>query len=235
MKFRKRDKVYCISTISADGSEFVDWVQFYWVWRFGLTYDICGYFDNRPRLKVDFIFFSLTLILPFRNEWTDECDPPIWGVAISHNTFWVHLGGSGNGGNKWWAWDIPFISKKWVRRSILLENNTWEHESPGDEKSFHLSEWDAKKKTWRYNFTDKYDGEIIPAKITVEEMEWRPKWLTWTNLFAKVRRVIEVSFEKEVGERKGSWKGGVLGCGYELLDGESPVECIKRMETEKEF
>ncbi len=76
MKFRKKDKYYYISTENKNEFEFNNWVIFYWGWQFDISYEKCGYFDNRPRINLDLIFFSLSLVLPFRNEWTDECDPP---------------------------------------------------------------------------------------------------------------------------------------------------------------
>jgi hypothetical protein len=57
----------------------------------------------------------------------------------------------------------------------------------------------------------------------------------WTSLFAIVRRTIDVHFSKEVGEYKGSWKGGTLGCVYEILLDEEPLDCLKRMERERKF
>lgn len=66
-------------------------------------------------------------------------------------------------------------------------------------------------------------------------MEWRPLGLMWTSLFAKTRKSICIDFDKEVGKRKGSWKGGCTGCSYELLDGEVPRNCLRRMEIERTF
>ena len=210
---------------------------FYFTNSFDISFEICGYFDNRPRINFDIIFFSLELILPFRNSWTDECDPPKWGISIHDNTVWIYRGGKGNmkGGNKWWTWNIPFLTKNWVRSSILLKNNTWEHETKGNTKNFYEEKWKKKQAVWNYRYTDKYEGEIIPTTIYVEEREWRPKWLEWTSLFAEKRRTIDVHFSKECGKRKGSWKGGTIGCGYELLPNEHPLSCIKRMEKEREF
>lgn len=214
-----------------------NWIIFYFANSFDISFEICGYFDNRPRINLDLIFFSLELILPFRNKWTDECDPPKWGISIHGNTFWIYRGGKGNlnGGNKWWTWDIPFFKKEWVRTSILLKDDTWEHENKRNRKNFYREEWKEKQKSWNYNYVDKYDGLIIPTTIYVGEMEWRPKWLTWTKLFGKVSRYIDVRFSKEVGSKKNDWKGGVLGCGYELIPGESPLDCLKRMEKERDF
>lgn len=161
-----------------------EFLVFYFTNSFDISFEICGYFDNRPRINLDIIFFNLKLILPFRNSWTDECDPPKWGISIHDNTVWIYRGGKGNmeGGNKWWTWRIPFLTKSWVRSSILLKNNTWEHETKGNTKNFYEEKWKKQQAVWNYRYTDKYDGEIIPTTIYVEEREWRPKWLEWTSL-----------------------------------------------------
>lgn len=238
MKFRKRENCYYLSMVSKKNEyEYIDWLIFYWGWHFDIGYETCGYFDNRPRINLDLIFFSLTLILPFRNKWTDECDPPKYGLSIHNNTVWIYRGGKGNmgGGNKWWTWNIPFITKEWVRTSVLLKDDTWEHETTGNRKDFWKDEWKQKQKQWTYDYTDSYDGEVIPTTIYVNEREWRPKWLMWTKLFATTRRSIDIHFSKECGRRKGDWKGGTLGCSYELLPNESPMQCLQRMEKERKF
>jgi len=94
---------------------------------------------------------------------------------------------------------------------------------------------EQKQKSWTYDYTDKYDGEIIPTTIYVEEREWRPKWLKWTKLFNLVNTSIDVHFSKEVGKDKGSWKGGTIGCSYSLLPNEHPLDCLKRMEKERDL
>ena len=90
------------------------WILFYFSNRFDISYEKCGYFDSRPRIKIALGFFSLSIILPFYDkEWEEnECDPK-WGNAIHNNTFWIYRGGKGNmnGGNKWWTYDFPFINK----------------------------------------------------------------------------------------------------------------------------
>ena len=80
-------------------------------------------------------------------------------------------------------------------------------------------------------------GEIqnVTATIGVDEYEHRRLWLRWLPLFARVRRSIDVRFSGEVGERAGSWKGGCIGCGYEMLADETPEECLYRMQEERKF
>lgn len=146
-----------------------------------------------------------------------------------------------------WQWgnynsyDMPWANT-WIRTSILLKAPAehlpplvWEHETKGDRKGFYNEEWKEQQYMIEYNYTDKYDGEIIPTKIYVEEREWRQRWLKWTSLFSNVRRTIDVHFSKEIGSRKGSWKGGTIGCGYIMKRGETALECIKRMEQERTF
>lgn len=54
-------------------------------------------------------------------------------------------------------------------------------------------------------------------------------------LLGDVQRTIDVEFDDEVGERSGSWKGGTMGCGYEMRASETPWETLRRMERERKF
>ncbi len=239
MKFRKRDNCYYISTVNKEKYETTDWVIFYWGWHFDISYEVCGYFDNRPRINLDLIFFSLTLVLPFRNKWTDECDPPKWGVAYHNQTIWINKGGkgNGNGGNKWWSAYVPW-SPQWVRTSNLRKDGQWEHETKGNNKDFYKEEWSEIiwRETYPYAYTLR-SGAVQNrlATIKVEEREWRWHWFKWLPLTKKQRRSIAIDFNDEVGEETGSWKGGCTGCGYELLKNETPLECLRRMEKERKF
>ena len=57
MKFRKNDNCYYVSTVNKEYGT-TDWLIFYWGWRFDISYEICGYFDNRPRINLDLVFFN---------------------------------------------------------------------------------------------------------------------------------------------------------------------------------
>jgi len=39
--------------------------------------------------------------------------------------------------------------------------------------------------------------------------------LNWTPI-TRTAHYIDVQFSDEVGERSGSWKGGTIGCAYEM-------------------
>jgi hypothetical protein len=58
------------------------------------------------------------------------------------------------------------------------------------------------------------------------------RWCPWKKM---VHTSIDVKFDGEVGERTGSWKGGTIGCSYEMLPHETPENTLRRMESEREF
>ena len=211
-------------------------------WTFNITYDVCDYFSPYPEINISIFGFHFCFVLPFRNNWTDECDPPRYGIAVHSDTFWIYLGGKGNmgGGTKWWTWSIPFFTKIHVRHDVECNVDGEIKMIPYKNLESHGKDYIPLKENklvnvHTYNYTDAYDGEIIPCKYWVEEREWRPKWLTWIGLFKDVKKYIEIEFDKEVGKKKGSWKGGCIGCSYDLKPGETPEECLKRMEKERKF
>jgi len=197
---------------------------------------------------------NLNFHLPITSKW-DDCDPPEYGIAYHSNKIWIYRGGEGNlnGGNKWWTITMPW-DYDWVRTSRLkstaIEPNPdgpsnsqlnyafWIHESKGN----RLDTWkdEFKSQLWSRDYPYVYrlkSGKIQEriATVKVEEREWRMRWLRWTTRFNKVRRDIAIDFNDEVGERTGSWKGGCTGCGYNLNPGETPLECLRRMEKERKF
>jgi hypothetical protein len=235
------------------------WVSAWKGWGFRLTYAICGYFDSRPEIHICLIYGHFVFRMPWRSKgWEDECDPPEWGIAAHHQTFWIYRGGkgNGNGGNKWWTIYAPW-QWSWVRTSYLLNYKKginpnppglatskrnkwyWEDEVTSHrikdryEKTFQDRIW---KETHPYTYTLKR-GEVQhrTATITIEEREWRLYWFKWLPLIKKVSRSINIEFSGEVGEQTGTWKGGCIGCSYSLLPGETPLQCLRRMEKERKF
>lgn len=215
------------------------YLSFWFAWRFEISFSICGYFDNRPRINLGLLFFHMIIKLPFRNSWTDECDPPTWGIRCDSDMLFIYRGGKGNlnGGNKWWTMYAPWMWT-WVRTSALKKDGTWEHETPKNNKNFYREEWNDVlwSETHPYTYVLR-SGEVQKrlATIKIEEREWKWYWFKWLNKPRRVQRTISIDFDGEVGERSGSWKGGTTGCGYELLVNETPLECLRRMEKERSF
>ena len=215
------------------------WFKLWKDWKIDLTYRKCGYFDPHPEIHISMFGLHAVFVMPWTNDkWGDECDPPTYGVQVHDNTFWLMLGGKGNmnGGSKWWTWDIPFFTKIHVKHLVETKDGKMINSDLLGQKNPYISYYDDERVNKHYTkYIDSYDGSEIDCVYWKESREWRPKWLTWTSWFADKREYIEVDFKQEVGRRKGSWKGGVMGCSYDLLPGETPEECIRRMEKEKDF
>jgi hypothetical protein len=78
-----------------------------------------------------------------------------------------------------------------------------------------------------------FDGEIVAATAYVEEREWSRgsgRW-QWVQNFLPplIRRCLTIAYASEVGTEKGSYKGGSIGGGVDLLPGELPLTALKRL------
>ena len=125
----------------------------------------------------------------------------------------------------------------WYRTSRLLADETWHHEISG----FKETRIDAESlDIWYEEHPYRYvcnDGTIqdVFATVSVVEREWRWKWFKFTPFISKVSRDIEVEFSEGIGEGVTSWKGGVLGCSYDMKKGDTPFLTLRRMERERRF
>lgn len=196
--------------------------------------------------------FSVYLVFE-RGFRCKECET---GIAIHNGGFWVYpLSYSMEWCRKdpWWrqsyCWHFPW-ELNWWRTDVLTIDQTrivW-HDERATRKSkdglsrnsidrLHdrMAAEKANSITLPYRYTLK-NGEVqsVNAEVHVSEMEWRARW--WPVLRnRKVCRSIGVNFSSEVGEETGSWKGGCVGCGYDLHPGEAAEACLRRMERERKF
>lgn len=163
----------------------------------------------------------------------DQCETPSYGIYFHMNQLGISIGENVK------LYDLPWYFE-WIRTSALGNDGKWYHET---RKNRNMNFYDMDKwndilyhETVPYKYTTKYGVEQnCLATIRVEEREWRWKWFTWFKYFSKVRRDIEINFNDDIGERKGSWKGGVTGCSYTMLKNETPLDCLRRMERERIF
>lgn len=216
-------------------------------WRPGIGLKLYHYGDEGSRygLMVNLGWPCIHFKIPVRRYKAKEFGGfgPSWGFSFFEKS--IHL----NWGEKCKIIDMPWASGTCVRSSNLLRDGTWAHEDPrykaikDMEKRWAVREAHqqfVKANEWQETYPYRYvlrSGEVQDrsATVKVEEREWRQHWLKWTRLFANVQRTISVDFSDEVGERSGSWKGGCTGCGYELKPGETPEQCLRRMEAERKF
>lgn len=132
---------------------------------------------------------------------------------------------------KSWCKHLPWKQWRCVRHSVYHPDGThfFTEERGGD---FRV--WMEKKEACpssNFGFED-FDGEMIVATCIIEEREWHrgEGWFKWLrHLYtAKIRRSLDIRFSAEVGPEKGSWKGGTVGHGIDMLDGETPRMAFER-------
>ena len=246
-----RDCFYLLKRKKADQYMADDWYAGWHDWKFGIYYEECGYEEGNGELHISILGWHSVFKMPWKSKrFPDgDCDAPTWGIQIHDGTLWIMKGGNGNmgGGSKWWTWDLPWFTWEHVRHDVQC--NIGDFDNPDIRMvSYDSLQWIENKKCialkdndlvykYHYDYTDSYDGTVVPCTFWVEEREWRRKWfkkINWSKV-RKVSRYIEIDFDGEVGPGKEDWKGGCVGCGYDLLPGEDPMDCIKRMEKERKF
>ena len=211
---------------------------------FRLSFAKCGYFDGRPEIKLGIIFWTVIIKLPFINKkWEEECDAPEYGISLHHNAFWLYYGGEGNmnGGTKWIAWDIPFVTRYHYKHEVWSKDGYWINVTNGEvykNRVGYLNYDDKDNPTDAMVFHDTwkdFDGEEVPAIYRLERRTWRRKWLMWTSAFSSKRTEIVVAFKSGVGKDKHSWKGGVYATSFENKPNETARESFERANRENQL
>lgn len=200
---------------------------------FEFIYDFDAEYGSPWMFHIHLLFFNLFLHFPLwlkpkskREAWCREWQK--WGFTLCGPGVHFHWN------EVYKIWDIPYFSKVHQRHEVRRADGSWVP---------FVGSWEQGKEPdgreeFRYPYAYRLRNGTMQhrnATVFVERRAWRPKWFTWTRLFENCRQSIDVWFNDEVGERTGSWKGGCLGCGYEMLPGETPEQTLRRMERERVF
>lgn len=227
MRFKKESKTW-------------DYYALYFEVDTGEDYDrvnrlVCYTFKNIYAITFDREWIkplSVKRMNTYSNTMMTELFERRFGFSLSDGNFLqIYYGAQETGWNdkvteKRKSWFLPW--KMWKHRYHHLLNL--------DGTLFldvtKLNGWEYKNEQPKnvYVFND-FDGEEIYATATMEQRMWTRgegmfKWLKYFYP-KKVSTDLDLEFSSEVGKRKGSWKGGTLGHGIELLD-ESPDEAFQR-------
>ena len=187
----------------------------------------------KPSLRLD--LFGFLISLPFLDRWAYHPHEIMesWGVYLNGvETQWRFDSIVWCWGDFTKFWHMPWEWRH-IRTDIRRADGSWAKRV----QSYENGEPDNREVlTVPYRYVLR-SGEVQErtATVYVERMEWRRKWTRWLPLFAKVRTSIDVAFDDEVGERTGSWKGGTIGCGYDMKPGETALDTLRRMEAERTF
>lgn len=203
--------------------------------RFGFALELC-LFEEGYSLKLAFLWLAAYIKMPFLRRRDPEGIMESWGASYC-SEYGIQLH---------WGERYKFITMPWrdweqVSHDVLCPDGTWTpFVGSWEEKQDHRPE--GKEPDGRHVETYPYkymlsSGEVQERTATVhaERRVCRLKCLRWTSLFQRVTHAIDVSFSDEVGDRSGSWKGGTIGCGWELKPDETIECCLRRMERERRF
>jgi hypothetical protein len=179
-------------------------------------------------------------------NWYDLYTPREYGVWYADKFLMVMYGiqshDSSTEQNK--GWFIPWLDTRHVRHTFYDENHNKICDAPEWGFKFGDNSWDnyqavvdSLPKT-TLSFKD-YDGELVEVKCYIEEREWRygTGWFKWLGTIRKplIQRTVNLQFSKEMGRRKGTWKGGTLGHGCVINPGESIYEAFLQYALDNEL
>lgn len=212
-----------------DGVYRFGWGEISFRWGFSLGY---GIYHDSANFNIHVGPFNLFLKAPMLIKQRDGKEDWMASFGFSIHPNDIHLN---------WRTKCKIIHFPWspefYKRWELVSGDMWNKENkfwievpqPLSHGRF------ADKETHDYTYVLR-SGEVQKrkAEVYVDRMEWRMLWFPWLPI-GKIRESINISFDGEVGEGTGSWKGGTTGCGYTLKKGETAVQCLRRMESERKF
>lgn len=172
-------------------------------------------------------------------NWYFETFSREYGFSLSDGFLQIFLGAQTHDSSTTRSWSkfLPWTQWRFVRCSLYdLEGNHFWTEPQGAGKLGDAA-W-KEREFWHesvpkaiFEFDD-FDGKRITATTHIEERQWEfgEGWFKWLCAFRlpKIRRSLSIKFSEEVGPEKGSWKGGTLGHGIDMLPGELHEAAFRR-------
>jgi hypothetical protein len=192
---------------------------------------------------VSFIVFSLYVFLPIRlcrhfkdksiKSVSDDSDYGFY--TIDQSVVWRWNRG-------YYSFPLPFFSLKHFSTEVLsIDGKRTVYLELASDKSRDWRERHAEKEAAQlancevhpYTYTCR-NGEVQnrTARIVVDRMTWARKWLPFLKY---VKTCIDVTFNEEIGEEVGTWKGGTVGCGWAIKPGQTALQALREMEAERFF
>lgn len=155
-----------------------------------------------------------------------------YSVDINDTPQWSAFGSSENG--LWFCWGKWSKRYDWPGSTFTV---AYEQQLPdGSWVSVFRNEAQPYTETRPYTYVLK-SGEVQNRTTTVSKRRHVLGRLGLNHLGwpKRIKESINIEFDGEVGERSGSWKGGTIGCSYDLRQGEDMAGCLRRMERERRF
>ena len=188
------------------------------------------------REKHQAIGWAAATIERLGRDWYYETHPRTFGFTLHKGFLQVFYGRQtlDSSTDQVWCKHLPWTQWRHVRTSYydLEGKHFWTEPKHTGRRDWE--EWHRQREACpaaRFEFDD-YDGKRIVATTRIEEREWHFgegwfKWLGWLRR-PMVRRSLDIAFSAEVGPEKGSWKGGTMGHGIDMLPGELHEAAFRR-------
>jgi hypothetical protein len=196
-----------------------------------------GWLIRPYKEKKTAVYWDEATIARHGKNWYYQIHPREFGVALSdigngYDFLQVHFGRQTHDSSTSRSWCKHFPWKQWrcVRWSVYAPDGTHFATEPKG-KFFEFCRTKDECPQSYFAFED-YDGTPLVASCRIEEREWHrgEGWFKWLRWFYRpmVRRCLNLDFSGETGPGKGSWKGGTLGHGIEMQEGETPQQAFER-------
>ncbi|WP_322325904.1 hypothetical protein [Cypionkella sp.] len=198
-------------------------------WDFGAGVHIHGNDDDMGDRMLCVKVWRLAIYLPLgivQHPWP-AMEGPQWSTYASREFGLTFSWGLRRKSFDWpWAWHT-------VAYEVMMPNGTWEPIRYSFDEGGANSPY-KEVHPYTYNLRN---GTVQNRMATITKrrrvMTWRAfKALGWPRW---IKESIDIQFDGEVGERSGSWKGGCVGCSYDLRADETMGAALRRMEQERKF
>lgn len=201
--------------------------------RFSFLSVVPGWLIRPDRKRVEAKYWSPADIERMGRDWYWAITPREYGFSINDGHLNIEFGRVTHDSSteQRWGCFLPWTQWRHVRHSLygLAGEHVWTEPKAAKWDAYHA----AKEACPRIAFYfEDHDGEKLVATTLIEEREWHfgAGWFKWLSLFRprKIRRSLDISFSGETGPEKGSWKGGTVGTGIDMLPGELHEAAFRR-------
>lgn len=189
------------------------------------------------REKVVAEFWDEATITRLGRDWYWRTDRREFGFSLMDGFFSLRYGRQADDStmDRRWGCFLPWTQWRFVRFSLydLAGQHFWTRLNDRSGVKGWEEQHDAITRVPKARFVfDDFDGKRIEATTHIEEREWTfgTGWCSWLRFFTpnKVRRSLDIAFSEGVGPEKGSWKGGTLAHGIDMLPGELHEAAFRR-------
>ena len=205
----------------------------------------------RPERKKVYPQWDAATIARLGRDWYWDITPREYGISVNDGHLSIHYGRVTHDSSteQYWGCFLPWTQWRHIRRSFYdLDGKHFWSELESETANYRRANKLGRSDLWceRFDIVRKweemcpkakfliedFDGKQIEATTHIEEREWRfgTGWFKWLSLFRrpKIRRSLDIGFSEETGPEKGSWKGGTMGTGIEMLPDELHEAAFRR-------